>query len=93
MISVNREEEMLRMIAQGRTDRQISKDLLLSISTTRKYREMLLGKFGLKKSSQLVAIYLSNNRYLIKKRKPTALFLRVNCKFLSISLMDLLTSR
>ncbi|TDY45401.1 regulatory LuxR family protein [Paraburkholderia rhizosphaerae] len=52
-----RETGVLSLIAQGMTDREIARQLEFSFSTARKYRENLLAKSGLKKSSQLVVKY------------------------------------
>lgn len=52
-----RENSVLRLIAQGFTDREIAQRLSFSISTARKHRENMLAKFQLEKSAQLVVQY------------------------------------
>jgi DNA-binding CsgD family transcriptional regulator len=49
-----REKTVLESIVRGMTDRQISVELDVAISTARKHRENLLEKFQVGKSAELV---------------------------------------
>jgi DNA-binding CsgD family transcriptional regulator len=62
-----REKDVLALIAQGFTDRQIAMQLTFAVSTARKHRENLLLKFSVTKSVHLVAQYLSDQPDLLKK--------------------------
>lgn len=53
-----RELQTLSLIARGCTDRDISTQLLISLSTARKHRESLHRKLALNKSTQLAIYYL-----------------------------------
>jgi DNA-binding NarL/FixJ family response regulator len=54
----SRELQALSLIARGCTDRDISIQLLISLSTARKHRENLHRKLALNKSTQLAIYYL-----------------------------------
>ncbi|WP_405119455.1 response regulator transcription factor [Pseudomonas leptonychotis] len=55
-----REFQALSLIAKGCTDRDISTQLCVSLSTARKHREHLHDKLSLNKSAQLAIYYLEN---------------------------------
>lgn len=65
-----RENVVLGLIAEGFTDREIADQLSFSISTARKHRENVLGKFQFRKSSQLVMQYFILNAEALKKTIP-----------------------
>ncbi|WP_254699849.1 response regulator transcription factor [Trinickia violacea] len=68
-----RENVVLGLIAEGFTDREIAEQLSFSISTARKHRENVLGKFQFRKSSQLVIQYFILNAEALKKTIPGTL--------------------
>jgi DNA-binding NarL/FixJ family response regulator len=47
-----RELDVLRLIARGRTNRQISEDLLVSVSTVKKYVHQIITKLGVSDRTQ-----------------------------------------
>ena len=51
----NREIEVIRMIAEGQTSKEIAKALYLSPATVRTHRQNILAKSGCSKSSELIS--------------------------------------
>jgi two-component system response regulator NreC len=49
-----REEEVLRRLAAGYTNREIADDLVISVKTVETHRAHILGKLGLRKRAELV---------------------------------------
>jgi two-component system response regulator NreC len=49
-----REEEVLRLIAQGYTNRQAAEELGLTVQTVGSYREKIMSKLGLRSRAELV---------------------------------------
>ncbi len=50
----DREFQVMRMLASGKTLTEIAKDLSLSVKTVSTYRARLLSKTGLKNNSELI---------------------------------------
>lgn len=59
-----REEEILKLIAQGLTNNEISEQLGLSVRTVESHRYNLIKKLNLKNASQLVKFAVMNTNYL-----------------------------
>ena len=59
-----REEEILRLIAQGLTNNEISEQLGLSVRTVESHRYNLIKKLNLKNASQLVKFAVMNTNYI-----------------------------
>jgi DNA-binding CsgD family transcriptional regulator len=51
-----REKEILALIVRGKTDKDIAKNLCISIVTAKKHRNNLIKKAGVKNSAELVAM-------------------------------------
>ena len=51
----SREEEILRLISKGRTNKQIAHELSLSVRTVERYRSSIMRKAGLQNRAELVA--------------------------------------
>ncbi len=51
----SREEEILRLISKGRTNKQIAHELSLSVRTVERYRSSVMRKAGLQNRAELVA--------------------------------------
>ncbi|HEY5592571.1 MAG TPA: LuxR C-terminal-related transcriptional regulator [Paludibacter sp.] len=51
-----REKQVLEMIIKGKTDKQIAKELFISVVTSKKHRTHLIKKTGVKNSVELVAL-------------------------------------
>lgn len=71
-----RENIVFNLIAKGFTDREIADQLSVSISTARKHRENLLGKFHFSKSAQLVVEYFALFPDALKKTTDCAMMIR-----------------
>lgn len=56
----DREYEVMRMIASGKTVREIAEELFLSIKTISTYRSRILEKMGMKNNTELVHYALKN---------------------------------
>lgn len=56
----DREYEVMRMIASGKTVREIAEELFLSIKTISTYRSRILEKMGMKNNTELVRYALKN---------------------------------
>jgi two-component system invasion response regulator UvrY len=56
----NREFEVLRMIAAGKTNSQMAEDLRLSVTTVSTYRARLLEKMGMANNAELMRYALKN---------------------------------
>jgi DNA-binding CsgD family transcriptional regulator len=52
----NREKEILILIAKGKTDKEISAQLFISLETAKKHRVNILHKAGVKNTAELVAL-------------------------------------
>jgi len=59
-----REEEILKLIAQGLTNNEISEKLGLSVRTVESHRYNLIKKLNLKNASQLVKFAVMNTNYI-----------------------------
>lgn len=59
-----REEEILKLIAQGLTNNEISERLNLSVRTIESHRYNLIKKLNLKSASQLVKFAVMNSSYI-----------------------------
>jgi two-component system, NarL family, invasion response regulator UvrY len=57
----DREYQVLRLLAAGKTTRQISAHLSLSTKTVSTYRARLLEKMGMKNSAELAACVFRNH--------------------------------
>jgi two-component system, NarL family, invasion response regulator UvrY len=57
----DREYEVMRLIASGKTAKQIANELALSIKTVSTYRARLLDKMGLKTNAELTRYAIQNN--------------------------------
>ncbi|WP_268992737.1 MULTISPECIES: LuxR C-terminal-related transcriptional regulator [unclassified Janthinobacterium] len=55
-----REHEVMVLIIQGRTSKEIARLLGLSVLTVRKHRENLLRRIGLRSTAQLIALTLGS---------------------------------
>lgn len=51
----SREREILRLIAKGRTNKQIAEELSLSVRTVERHRSSIMNKIGLQNRAELVA--------------------------------------
>ena len=51
----SREEEILRLISKGRTNKQIARELSLSVRTVERYRSSVMRKAGLQNRAELMA--------------------------------------
>jgi DNA-binding CsgD family transcriptional regulator len=80
MTPTTREGTFLALIAQGLTDREIAVQLSFSVCTARKHREILLEKFRVKRSAQLVTQYFISHPDTIKKRQLNRPFHRASIK-------------
>jgi len=56
----DREYEVMRMIASGKTVREIAEELFLSIKTISTYRSRIMEKMGMKNNTELVHYALKN---------------------------------
>jgi DNA-binding NarL/FixJ family response regulator len=70
IILTNRENEVLKLISHGFSDKEIAELLHLSKRTVNGYRDSLLLKFGARNSPQLVRIAIERNRLLLEDRVP-----------------------
>jgi DNA-binding CsgD family transcriptional regulator len=57
-----REREVLEMISQGKTSRQIAGDLNLSVYTVNNHRKHICKKIGLHSTAQLVAYAVNQSQ-------------------------------
>jgi DNA-binding NarL/FixJ family response regulator len=57
----NREKELLKLIVEGYTNRQIADKLFLSVETINSYRKNLLLKLGVKNTASMVKLALTEN--------------------------------
>lgn len=55
-----REQEILRLVAQGFTSPQIAEELSLSAETIKWYRKRLLSKFEAENSAEMIKIAIEN---------------------------------
>lgn len=62
-----REQEVLALIAQGASDREIAAQLGMAFSTARKHRENLKIKLNVRKSAQLAMLFFAAASPLPKK--------------------------
>ncbi|AZQ54247.1 response regulator transcription factor [Burkholderia cenocepacia] len=62
-----RETVVLSLISRGLTDREIAAELSVSVHTTRKHRENILNKFGVRKSAELTMRYFTLFPDVLKK--------------------------
>lgn len=53
-----REKELLKLIASGKTDKDIASELFISIKTAKKHRTNILCKAGVKNTAELVALVI-----------------------------------
>ena len=58
-----REKEVLHLIAKGKTDKEISTDLFISIQTAKKHRNNLILKTGVNNTAELVALAVEAGEY------------------------------
>ncbi len=58
----NREQEILKLIAQQKTGKEIAEELLLSIHTVYKHRKNIMRKTEAKHTADLIKFYHSNKR-------------------------------
>lgn len=58
-----REKEVLHLIAKGKTDKEISTALFISIQTAKKHRNNLLLKTGVNNTAELVALAVEAGEY------------------------------
>ena len=56
-----REAEIVKLVAEGKTAKEIAQKLLISIHTVNTYRKNILKKLGVKNSSELVLYAIKNN--------------------------------
>jgi two-component system, NarL family, response regulator DevR len=66
-----REKEILRLIAEGATNRQIGERLYLAEKTVRNYVSGLLSKLGVQRRSEAAA-YAARQAYTAEKRRPAS---------------------
>jgi DNA-binding NarL/FixJ family response regulator len=64
-----REEEILRLVAAGVTDREISNSLKLNEKETKKYVSDLLNKLGLSSRSELVFLFSAERSQHFEQEK------------------------
>jgi len=64
----SREQEVLRLIAQGQTNKDIAENLALSIRTVERYRSSIMKKLGLQNRTELV-VYAVTHGFLNKDKK------------------------
>ncbi len=57
-----RERQVLRLVAEGRTDRAIGEELAISVSTVRSHLDRIRDKTGLRRRSELTRLALSIDR-------------------------------
>jgi DNA-binding NarL/FixJ family response regulator len=55
MLCSAREREILRLIRTGRTNKQIAKELFISVRTVERYRSSIMHKAGLENRAELMA--------------------------------------
>ncbi len=58
----SREHEVLRLVAHGKTSKQIAADLNLSVFTVNTHRKHVCKKLGLHSTAQLVAYAVAHTR-------------------------------
>ncbi len=58
-----REKEILKLIVRGKTDKDISSALFISIKTAKKHRTNIIRKAGVKNSARLVAMAMEAGEY------------------------------
>ena len=68
IILTNRESEVLKLISNGFSDKEIADLLHLSKRTVNGYRDNLLIKLGARNSPQLVRIAIERNFLLLEDR-------------------------
>ena len=56
----NREFQVMRLIASGKTVREIAEENFLSVKTVRTYRQRILEKMGLKRNAELIRYALEH---------------------------------
>jgi DNA-binding NarL/FixJ family response regulator len=56
-----RENEILKLVAEGKSNKQLAEELKVSIRTVETHRHNLIKKFGIKNASQLVRFAILNN--------------------------------
>jgi DNA-binding NarL/FixJ family response regulator len=64
-----REEEILRLVADGVTDREISNSLKLTEKETKKYVADLLDKLGLSSRSELMFLFSAGRSQPVEREK------------------------
>jgi two-component system invasion response regulator UvrY len=57
----NREYQVLRLIASGKTTAEIAKELLLSVKTISTYHSRILEKMGMKNNAELIHYAINNH--------------------------------
>jgi DNA-binding NarL/FixJ family response regulator len=57
----NREFQVLRMIASGKTVKQIADEIALSVKTISTYRARILEKTGMKTTAELIRFALNSH--------------------------------
>ena len=62
-----REKEILSFIVEGKSDKEIAKELYLSVRTVTTHVYHILKKFGKQSRTSLVAYYYRDSGYLIVK--------------------------
>jgi two-component system response regulator NreC len=58
-----RESEILRLVYKGRTNKQIAREMYLSVRTVERHRSSIIRKAGLKNRAELVAYAVRKNIY------------------------------
>ena len=58
-----REREVLRLIAKGRTNKEIAKRLSISTRTVERHRSSIMNKFGFENRAELVAYAIRQSRF------------------------------
>lgn len=61
----NREKEILGYICDGKSTREISEDLFLSLHTVETHRRKILNKLGVKNTASMVKVAIKNNLYAL----------------------------
>lgn len=61
----NREKEILGYICDGKSTREISEDLFLSLHTVETHRRKILNKLGVKNTASMVKVAIKSNLYAL----------------------------
>ncbi|WP_299458801.1 LuxR family transcriptional regulator [uncultured Microscilla sp.] len=86
-----REKEVLALIGEGMTTKEISKQLFIANTTVETHRRNLIDKLGVKNSKELVLYAIKDG--FSASRSDSGKSVRLNRPFLNTSRLDLLTRK